>query len=77
MKVTYEFDTASENFDSVEYNVVMNATKLSSILWGMDLAIRGWCNHPKDYVALTPDTLRDKWVELFREHSISLEDLVE
>ena len=37
MKVTYVFDTASENFDVVEYNVVMNATKLSSILWEMDV----------------------------------------
>lgn len=42
MKITYEFDTASENFDRYEYERINKSLDMALALHDIDSKIRGW-----------------------------------
>lgn len=77
MKVRLEFDTDSENFDRCEYNQVMKASDMASVIWDMEQAVRCWYKYPTDTEPLTADTLHDKFYEILTDNNINIDDIME
>lgn len=75
MKITLEFDTDSEHFQSDEYERVMKADAMCSVLWDLEQKIRGWYNHPERHETLTEESLSEFFYGLLREQGIDLERL--
>lgn len=75
MKITFEFDTDSENFDPTELERVKQSDKMARVLWDMNNEIRGWYKYPSDKNVLNADTLNDRWCDLLIKHGINLDDL--
>lgn len=73
MKVTYEFDTDSENFNSCEFEQYKSANDMAAALWELQEAIRTWYKYdPSD---LTPDALHDTFYDILSKNNINLERL--
>lgn len=66
MKITFEFDTDSENYSRV---------CMCDCLWDIAQRIRGWYNHPESYEKLTEDSLSEFFWKTMDEHGINLDRL--
>lgn len=75
MKITFEFDTDSENFSRDEYERILKADDMCGCLWDIAQQVRGWYNHPERYEKLTEDSLSEFFWKTMDEHGINLDRL--
>ena len=75
MKITFEFDTDSENYSRDEYERMLKADDMCDCLWDIAHRIRGWYNHPESYEKLTEDSLSEFFWKTMDEHGINLDRL--
>ena len=75
MKITFAFDTDSENYSRDEYERMLKADDMCDCLWDLSQRIRGWCNHPERYEKLTEDSLSEFFWKTMDEHGINLDRL--
>lgn len=76
MKITYEFDTASENFDRYEYVRISKSLDMALALYDIDSKIRGWRKYDeRDTIPVSEIT--DMFVEVLENRMINLDDILE
>lgn len=76
MKITYEFDTMSENFDRYEYRRISKALDMALALYDIDSKIRGWIKYDeRDTIPI--DEITDMFVGVLDNRMINLDDLLE
>lgn len=76
MKITYEFDTMSENFDRYEYRRISKALDMALALYDIDSKIRGWIKYDeRDTIPV--DEITDMFVGVLDNRMINLDDLLE
>ena len=75
MKITFEFDTDSESFQLDEYERILNADNMCSVLWDLEQKIRGWYNHPERHEPLTDENLSKFFYSLLDDKGINLDRL--
>ena len=75
MKITFEFDTDSENYSRDEYERMLKADDMCDCLWDIAQQVRGWYNHSESYEKLTEDSLSEFFWETMKEHGINLDRL--
>ena len=74
MKVTFEFDTDSENFNCCEYEQIKKAPNLANVVWDWDSYLRSLYKH-SDKTEFNIEELRDKWYDLLSENDVSIDKL--
>lgn len=74
MKITYEFDTASENFDRGELLRIQKAEDAIKSLWDLQEAVLEWYRGHTNR-ACNPDELRTVFYSILDTNGINLEEL--
>jgi hypothetical protein len=76
MKITYEFDTTSENFDRYEYERIRKSLDMALALYDIDSKIRGWRKYDeRDTIPV--DEITDMFVGVLDNRMINLDDILE
>lgn len=75
VKITYEFDTESENFSPEELLRVQKAEDMVYALYELSLAVSGWYKYPESSGELNADTLNDKFYDILNSNGIKLDKL--
>lgn len=75
MKITYEFDTDSENFDPTEYKQVTQAKELALALWRIDNHLRNSEKYGDDAKVL-PSDVRAVFHDILEDLNINMRDLI-
>ena len=75
MKITFEFDTDSENYSRDEYERMLKADDMCNCLWDIAQQVKGWYNHPERYEKLTEDSLSEFFNSVMDVHGINLDRL--
>ena len=74
MKITYEFDTTSEDFDRAELLRVQKATEMTACIYDIENKLRGWYKYdPRNEVPI--DEVREEILEIIRSHDIDTDVL--
>ena len=76
MKITYEFDTTSENYDKFEMLRIQKSLDMALALWDLDGKIRNWRKWD-ERDAIPVEEITDTFVEILEKHMINLDDIVE
>ena len=76
MKITYEFDTTSENYDKFEMLRIQKSLDMALALWDLDGKIRNWRKWD-ERDAIPVEEITDAFVEILEKHMINLDDIVE
>ena len=72
MKITYEFDTADENYQPDELLRVQKATDMAGALWKLSGIIKEyWENDGK----IDPDELHNVFCDILQEYCLDLDEL--
>ena len=74
MKVTFEFDTLSENFDHSELERIKQVDNLTSALYEITSLIREWYKYDSRN-AIPVEEISEKVWDIINEKRISLEEL--
>lgn len=76
MKITYEFDTTTENFDRYEYTRVSKSLDMALALYDIDSKIRSWRKYDeRDTIPVSEIT--DMFVGVLENRMINLDDILE
>ena len=73
MKVKFEFDTQSENFDYHEYEVFNSAEEMVTALYEISNKLRGWEKYD-DREAIPASEIKETIMKIINEH-VNLEKL--
>ena len=74
MKVTFEFDTLSENFDHSELERLKQADNLTSVLYDITSQIRQWYKYDSRG-AIPVEEISEKIWNIINEKQINLDEL--
>ena len=74
MKITYEFDTCSENYDHHELITYQNAQKMLSTLSDITNQLRQWYKYD-ERGSIPVDEIYDKIWDIINDNNVSLEEM--
>lgn len=76
MKIIYEFDTTSDDFDRFEKYRIDKSFDMAMALWDLDNKIRSWRKYD-DRESIPVGEISQAFWDIMEEHLINLDDLVE
>ena len=76
MKIIYEFDTTSDDFDRFEKYRIDKSLDMAMALWDLDNKIRSWRKYD-DRESIPVGEISQAFWDIMEEHMINLDDLVE
>lgn len=76
MKITYEFDTTTENYDRYEHERINKSLDMALALYDIDSKIRGWRKYD-ERDAIPVDEITQMFVDVLDKRMINIDDILE
>jgi len=74
MKITFEFDTSSKDFDSSELERIKNANKMAHALYEIANKVRSWINYDeREYIS--KEEISDSIWDIIKDDNLDINEL--